>query len=140
MAALTVPENCFTLTAPYPKQTAMKYFLLSVLSLTLSVFAKAQNVAELPVGKYDAVSKTGQSKWEKGDLILIDDTHYKLSTGGEPGEYRFSVAAQRIFFTSGPLKSAFTRVTTVAGKTVIILPAEQNGSLGISTEVWASKQ
>jgi len=118
----------------------MKYPLLFTLLLFCSLFTKAQNVSELPAGKYETKTKTVNNKWEKGDIILIDDTHYKLSSGGEAGEYKFSIAAQRIFFTSGPLKSAFTRVSSVNGKPVIILPIEENGSLGLRAEVWASKQ
>jgi hypothetical protein len=117
----------------------MKYPLLLIL-LFLSFFTKAQTVSELPAGKYETKTKTAQNKWEKGDIILIDDSHYKLSSGGEVGEYKFSVAAQRIFFTSGPLKSAFTKVSSANGKPIIILPLEENKGLGITAEVLASKQ
>ena len=118
----------------------MKYSLLSTAFFLSVLFAKAQNVSDLPAGKYEAKIKSAQNKWEKGDSIIIDDTHYKLSSGGDIGEYKFSVAAQRIFFTSGPLKSAFTKMTLANGKPVIILPIEQNGSLGLTAEIWASKQ
>lgn len=117
----------------------MKYSLLLVL-LLLSVFLKAQNLSELPAGKYETKIKTSQNKWERGDIIIIDDSHYKLSGGSEAGDYKFSTAAQRIFFTSGPLKSAYTKVTLADGKPVIILPLEENGGLGIKAEIWASKQ
>lgn len=102
--------------------------------------AGAQSVTNLPAGKYETRLKPAQKSWEKGDLILLDDSRYKLSSGGETGEYKFSVAAQRIFFTSGPLKSVFTKVSLMANKPVIVIPAEENSSLGITTEVWASKQ
>lgn len=118
----------------------MKYLILSLLFFISGFCAQAQNIKELPSGKYETKTKTAQNKWEKGDIVLIDDSHYKLSKDGETGEYRFSAAAQRIFFTSGPLKSAFTKVTSVNGKPVIILPIEENGSLGLTAEVWASKQ
>jgi hypothetical protein len=118
----------------------MKCSLLSTLLLLFVLFTKAQNVSELPAGKYETKIKAAQNKWEKGDIIIIDDTHYKLSTSGDIGEYKFSVAAQRIFFVSGPLKSAFTKVAAANGKPVIILPIEQNGSLGLTGEIWASKQ
>ena len=118
----------------------MKYLLLSAMFIFSVLATKAQNVTQLPAGKYDTRTKTAQNKWEKGDIILVDDTHYKLSTDNEVGEYKFSVAAQRIFFTSGPLKSAFTRVSTANGKPVIILPKEENGNLGLTAEIWASKQ
>jgi len=118
----------------------MKYALLIILLLGSVLVTKAQNVSDLPAGKYETKTKTAQNKWEKGDIILIDDTHYKLSSGGDVGEYKFSVAAQRIFFTSGPLKSAFTKVTSANGKPVIILPIAENGTLGLTAEIWASKQ
>lgn len=117
----------------------MKYPLLSIL-LFFSLLIKAQNVSTLPAGKYETKTKSAGAGWDKGDIILIDDSHYKLSNGGEAGEYKFSVAAQRIFFTSGPLKSAFTKVSVVDSKAIIILPKEENGSLGLTAEVWASKQ
>ena len=118
----------------------MKSAILAALFVLLTGSAKAQNVTVLPPGKYETKTKTAQNKWEKGDLILLDDSRYKLSSGGEVGEYRFSVAAQRIFFTSGPLKSAFTKITLANNKPVIILPVEENGSLGITAEVWARKE
>ncbi len=118
----------------------MKYSLLFTPLFLSVLFTKAQNVSDLPAGKYETKTKTAQNKWEKGDIIIIDDTHYKLSGGGEAGDYKFSVAAQRIFFTSGPLKSAFTKVSVANGKPVIILPMEQNASLGLTAEIWASKQ
>lgn len=118
----------------------MKYILLFTLLFLSAIFTKAQNVAELPAGKYETKTKTAQNKWEKGDIIIIDESHYKLSTSGEVGDYKFSVAAQRIFFTSGPLKSAFTKVSSIDGKPVIILPKEENKGLGITAEIWASKQ
>jgi hypothetical protein len=118
----------------------MKYSLLSLLFLFSVLSSKAQNVSTLPAGKYETKTKSAKPDWDKGDIIIIDDTHYKLGDNGEVGEYRFSVAAQRIFFTTGPLKSAFTKVAAVEGKTVIILPREENGSLGLTGEVWASKQ
>lgn len=118
----------------------MKYSLLSALFVLTVLFTTAQNVSDLPAGKYETKIKAAQNKWEKGDIIIIDDSHYKLSNSSDVGEYKFSVAAQRIFFTSGPLKSAFTKVTSTNGKPVIILPIEQNGSLGLTAEIWASKQ
>ena len=117
----------------------MKYATLPSLLLFTSLFAGAQTVTELPPGKYETRPKAAQNKWEKGDLILLDEGHYKLSAG-DGGEYKFSVAAQRIFFTSGPLKSAFTKVTLANNKPVIILPIEENGSLGITAEIWARKE
>lgn len=118
----------------------MRYSLLSLLFVLSVLFTSAQNVSDLPAGKYEAKMKSAPNKWEKGDIIILDDSHYRLSTSNEVGEYKFSVAAQRIFFTSGPLKSAFTKVSMSNGKPVIILPQEENGGLGLTAEIWASKQ
>ncbi len=118
----------------------MKSSILSVLLILAVLFTKAQDVSYLPAGKYETKTKLAQNKWEKGDIILIDDSHYKLSSSGEVGNYKFSIAAQRIFFISGSLKSAFTKVVSVNGNPVIILPIEQNGSLGLTADIWASKQ
>ncbi|HET7899488.1 MAG TPA: hypothetical protein VFL47_17495 [Flavisolibacter sp.] len=117
----------------------MKPVILSLLLVSSSLLVKAQNVSALATGKYEVKTKAA-SKWDKGDVILLDDSHYRLSGNNEVGEYRFSVAAQRVFFTSGPLKSAFTKVTTKSNQPVIIFPAEQNQDLGLTSEVWASKQ
>lgn len=104
-----------------------------------ALFAKAQNVSAVAPGKYETKTRVAQNKWEKGDVIILDDNRYKLSGASDVGEYRFSVAAQRIFFTSGPLKSAFTKVALNNNKTVIIFPLEQNRELGLTAEVWASQ-
>ena len=117
----------------------MKNKLLLFL-LLLSLFTKAQSVTSLSPGKYEAKLKAAQKAWEKGDIILLDEGHEKLSASGDVGEYKFSVAAQRIFFTSGPLKSAFTKVSAINSRPVIIIPAEENSGLGITAEVWASKE
>lgn len=126
-------------TGPYLKIFAMKLFLFSIFFATSTLLAHSQNVMALSSGKYEAKTKTA-NKWDKGDVILLDDSHYRLSGTEEVGEYRFSVAAQRVFFTSGPLKSAFTKVTLKNNQAVIIFPQEQNQELGLKAEVWASKQ
>lgn len=116
----------------------MKVFLLSViLSLAFTVNAQKQ-VESLPVGKYETVIKNNKSKWERGDIILLEDNKYKLSTSGETGEYRFSSAAQRLFFTSGPLKSLFAKTSLDNNAPVIVLPVEENDQIGfkLSSEVW----
>jgi hypothetical protein len=118
----------------------MKPLLLVSLFILSALFSSAQSVATLPPGKYEAKIKGAQSKWDKGDIILLDESRYRLSNNNEVGEYRFSVAAQRIFFLSGPLKTAYTKVVLNNKKIVIVLPAEQNPDLGLTAEVWASKQ
>ena len=118
----------------------MRYSLLSLLFVVSVLFTNGQSVSDLPAGKYEAKLKAAPNKWDKGDIIIIDDNHYRISSSDEVGEYKFSVAAQRIFFTSGPLKSAFTKVAVFNGRPVIILPREENGILGLKAEIWASKQ
>ena len=127
-------------TNPYHKILPMKPFLLLGIFFLTALFVKAQNVTSLSPGKYETKTRTVQNKWEKGDIILLDDNRYKLSGSNEEGEYRFSVAAQRIFFTSGPLKTAYTKVALNNNKPVIIFPIEQNPDLGLTAEIWASKQ
>lgn len=117
----------------------MKSSLLFVLFFSFATAVSAQTVADLSPGKYESKLRSAQGKWEKGDVIILDNSHYKLSSGAAVGDYRFSVAAQRIFFTSGPLKSAFTKVVMNNNKTVIIFPLEQNAELGLKAEVWASQ-
>lgn len=118
----------------------MKPLFIFSLFIVSACWVKAQSVATLVPGRYEAKVKQATNRWEKGDVILLDNSNYKLSNSNEVGEYMFSVAAQRIFFTSGPLKSAFTKVLLNNNKPVIIFPAEQNKELGLTAEVWASKQ
>jgi hypothetical protein len=116
----------------------MKVFLLSVL-LVIAFVANAQNpVQALPTGKYETVIKNKESKWERGDIILLDGHKYKLSTSDETGDYRFSNAAQRIFFTSGPLKSLYAKTSLSNNSPAIVLPVEENEQVGfkLSSEVW----
>lgn len=118
---------------------AVKLFYLLALFFLPVHFVQAQNVTALSSGKYATKTKATQKGWEKGDIVLLDDSRYKLSGNADAGDYRFSAAAQRIFFTSGPLKGAFTKVILQNNKAVIIFPVEQNGELGITSEVWASQ-
>jgi hypothetical protein len=116
----------------------MKVFLLST-ALFFACAVHAQNqVQTLPPGKYETVLKTTESKWEKGDIILLDDNKYKLSTTNEEGDFRFSHAAQRIFFTSGPLKGLFAKTSLSNNSPVIVLPVAENDQVGfkLSAEVW----
>ena len=116
----------------------MKVFLLSVL-LFFAFIVHAQNqVQSLPTGKYETVIKTNESKWEKGDIILLEGNKYRLSTSDETGDYRFSSAAQRIFFTSGPLKSLFAKTSLNNNSPVIVLPVAENDQIGFKlyADVW----
>jgi hypothetical protein len=116
----------------------MKVFLLSiVIFFALTVHAQNQ-LQSLPTGKYETVTKNNRNKWERGDIILLEGNKYKLSTSNETGEYRFSSAAQRLFFTSGPLKSLFAKTSLDNNSPVIVLPVEENDQVGfkLSAEVW----
>ena len=116
----------------------MKVFLLSLtVLLILHVNAQSQ-VQSLPTGKYETVMKTNENKWERGDIILLGGNKYKLSTSDETGDYRFSSAAQRIFFTSGPLKSLYAKTSVTNDTPAIILPVPENEQVGfkLSAEVW----
>lgn len=105
----------------------MKSIILTPFFIFLSVSVFGQkNTHGLPSGKYEATIKTSKDKWKQGDIILIDDSKYKISSSNEIGEYKVSVAAQRIFFISGPLQTVFAKTTTNSGKPAIILPAAEN--------------
>ncbi|HEU4472977.1 MAG TPA: hypothetical protein VFR58_17910 [Flavisolibacter sp.] len=118
----------------------MKAYLLSVLVVLSFLSAKAQpaQVNTLPRGKYETVAKEKQHKWEKGDIILLEENKYMLSTSDEVGEYRFSVTAQRVFFTSGPLKSLFAKTSLNNNAPAIVLPVSENEQLGLKlpSEIW----
>ena len=118
----------------------MKAYLLSSLFLFTLLGAKAQNnqVNNLPAGKYETIVKSNQIKWERGDIILMDDNKYTVSTSNEVGEYRFSITAQRVFFTSGPLKSLFARTSQTNEAPAIVLPVTENAQYGLklSSDVW----
>jgi len=115
----------------------MKLILL-ISFLLISFFSKAQ-VNSLPAGRYETAVKDKSTKWEKGDVIILDDTHYKITSSNDTGEYKFSATAQRLFFTSGPLKSFFAKTVLSGDKPVIIFPATENEQLGFkiaSADVW----
>lgn len=97
-----------------------------------------KEVQSLPTGKYETVLKNKQSKWERGDILLIDANRYKLSSGEETGEYKFSSAAQRIFFISGPLKSLFAKTSVINDDPVIVVPVTENEQIGfkLASEIW----
>jgi hypothetical protein len=116
----------------------MRSFLLSIGLLFTSMYGWSQkNLSSLPAGKYETVIKSNQDKWERGDIIIVDENKYKISTATETGEYRFSVTAQRIFFTSGPLKGAFAKTYIDNNSPVIVFPTSENEHMGfkISSEV-----
>ena len=107
----------------------MKLSLL-LLFLMTSVVVQAQKdrVSQLPVGTYQIQGNAGNSF--KGDIVLIDDSHYKLSTENTVGEYKFSATAQRILFLSGTLKGAFARTSISGTDPVIVLPRKENEAIG----------
>ena len=115
------------------------------LTLLLSIFAISvviaqKNTSDLPFGKYETILKQSQSKWNQGDIILIDANQYKITSSEEVGEYKFSATAQRIFFVSGPLKTAFAKTILTTGKATIVLPVVENEQQGLKlapTDVFA---
>ena len=116
----------------------MKSFLLSLSFILCFQLSNAQ-VNSLPAGRYETLIKDKNSRWEKGDIIILDDTHYKISGTNETGEYKFSVTAQRIFFTSGPLKSLFAKAVQNNNAPAIVIPVSENEQLGYkiaSADVW----
>lgn len=119
------------------KLNPMKRVLLSTALLFTAFWGKSQSLNALPSGKYETVIKEKQDKWDRGDIIIIDENRYRISSSDEIGEYRFSVTAQRIFFTSGPLKNAFAKTSVNNNNPVIVFPASENiHGLKISSEVW----
>lgn len=118
----------------------MKQILLSFCLLLFCIISTAQNkqAADLPVGKYETVLKSNKVKWERGDIIILDEHQYKISTSNEIGEYRFSVTAQRVFFTSGPLKTVFAKTTLDNNNTAIVLPVSENQQTGLKlhSDIW----
>lgn len=115
----------------------MKAILLSTF-LFFTLHLKAQKIQSLPAGKYETVIKTNESKWEKGDILLLEGNKYKLSTGAETGECRFSSAAQRLFFLSGPLKGLYAKISLNNDMPAIVLPVAENEQIGckLSGEIW----
>ena len=117
----------------------MKLILLFSV-LAISAVLAQKNTSSLPIGKYETVLKQSQSKWNQGDIILVDGNHYKITSSDEVGEYKFSATAQRIFFVSGPLKTAFAKTILDSGKPTIVLPAAENEKQGLklaTTDVFA---
>jgi hypothetical protein len=102
--------------------------LLSLFAVSSSV--KAQNNI-LPAGRYETILKQSQSKWSEGDIILVDASHYKITSSEDVGEYKYSATAQRIIFISGPLKTVYAKTTINANKPTIILPLAENEQQGV---------
>lgn len=104
-------------------------FLLLFLFFAASVSLQAQQgqVTHLPPGTYQVQNNNTAFK---GNIILTDDSHYKLSTENTVGEYKFSATAQRVLFLSGPLKGAFARTVSNGADPVIVLPRKENEAIG----------
>jgi hypothetical protein len=100
--------------------------------------AQSSKVDALPAGTY-AVQSNNTAAWPLGDIVLVDDSHYKTGNENAAGEYKFSVTAQRILFVSGPLKGAFAKTTINGGDPAIILPLKENKEVGfkLAVDVWA---
>jgi hypothetical protein len=107
----------------------MKFFLLFLFfSTSATMYAQSGQVTHLPAGTYQVQANDGKSF--KGDIVLIDDSHYKLSGENTVGEYKFSTTAQRILFLSGTLKGAFARTVISGTDPAIVLPRKENEELG----------
>ncbi len=116
----------------------MKLILLLCFSLVYLTGSSQTSVSSLPTGKYETFIKQNKNKWSSGDIFLIDENHYKVSSNNEVGEYRFSASAQRIFFVSGPLKAVFAKTVLDNEKPSIFLPVlenEQQGSKLIAADI-----
>ncbi|HVK96982.1 MAG TPA: hypothetical protein VM368_04150 [Flavisolibacter sp.] len=116
----------------------MKYIILTTVFALSVLISKAQNtVTSLPSGKYETRYKALNGKWQVGDIILMNDSQYKTSAGTDIGDYKFSVSAQRIIFTSGPLKGVYATTVHKDNVPIIVLPVAENAALNLSSEVWA---
>lgn len=116
----------------------MKALLLLLVLNTTIARAQSASVSHLPPGTYQVQNNDGKSF--KGDIVLLDDSHYKLSAENTVGEYKFSATAQRILFLSGTLKGAFARTTVSGTDPAILLPRKENEELGfklIQTDLQA---
>jgi hypothetical protein len=109
-------------------KTLMKIILLFSAILFNAVFLHGQQVNDLPPGKYE--TRIQDFKWEKGDIELLDNSRYRISSSNETGDYRFSVTAQRVFFTSGPLKGIYAKTQLVNNSPGIFIPLNENQQLG----------
>lgn len=112
--------------------------LLSILFTGVCTKAQDKRLNTLPPGKYETSIKGNADKWERGDIIIMDDKTYKITSNEEVGDYRFSATAQRIFFTSGPLKGMYAKTSVANNEPAILLPVHENEHLGLklAEEVW----
>ena len=119
----------------------MRIFLLSTILLFTGKLCIAQDkpLNALPIGKYETFLKNSPDKWDRGDIIILNDNKYKISTSEIVGEYRFSATAQRVFFTSGPLKSAYAKTSLSNNGPAIIFPTAENEHMGmkLTSEIWS---
>jgi hypothetical protein len=107
----------------------MKFFLLLFfIAVTGVVQAQQNRVGQLPTGTYQVQQANSSSL--KGDIVLVDDSHYKLSNENTVGEYKFSATAQRILFLSGTLKGAFARTVLNGSVPAIEMPRKENEDMG----------
>ena len=106
----------------------MKLILLISTLVFTSFSLHSQQVSTLPPGRYE--TKIQEFNWEKGDIELLEGNNYKITSSGDVGEYRFSVAAQRIFFTSGPLKGVYAKAQLINNSPGILIPMNENQQLG----------
>jgi hypothetical protein len=118
----------------------MKFFLLFSFFIA-STFSNAQSgkVADLPIGVYEVQKAKGNAPFS-GDIVLLNDSQYKLRNGSEVYEYKFSATAQRVLFISGPLKGVYAKTVLNAGAPAIVLPKKENEELGYrfaEADVWA---
>lgn len=118
----------------------MKLFLLFTLLIATS-FSNAQNggVDQLPAGVYE-VQKAKTGNPFAGDIILLNDSQYKIRNSDETGDYKFSVTAQRVLFISGSLKGIYAKTVLNGGLPAIVLPQKENEALGYKlagADVWA---
>ena len=107
----------------------MKLFLLLLFfAASTTLQAQSGTVTQLPMGTYQV--QNGARTGFKGDIILVDNSHYKLSTENTVGEYKFSATAQRVLFLSGTLKGAFARTVANGADLAIVLPLKENENVG----------
>jgi len=117
----------------------MKSFILFFLFFsTVAAQAQTTKVDALPTGTY-TVQSNDTNAWPLGDIVLLDDSHYKTGNENVTGEYKFSATAQRILFVSGPLKGAFAKTASNSGTPAISLPLKENKEVGfkLAVDVWA---